>query len=497
VNPKWKTQLRSVWNRSPLVIAIALILTLSGVALVASNTRADAFGSVDSSVLSQKPVHEMITRVLACTSDKRPTNCFEPGSMSILAGGKGSFGAVGEPDNPLDGFPNPASRHCDEGDYGDGTNRTQAEAWAEVSKCVALYQQYLNFSVASAAGLLNASGAIDPSATTITNIFGGASNACSFPDPAKGNTSSDNAKCNVLNGMGRALHIHEDVWSHSNWGDLADPATPIATKVGSVVSNPPGLGRTDDPSFLAYPGPVATSFPEGFITGCDDSVTSWSCGNRYSHSQISKDNGTVDPVTCIGTGPMTPRGKVIVDGTSNFQRAVTGACGAALRTWSDLKSALVATYGADAAAKMIHAISTDTPTTTCRVSGSAAQATAAPTGNNSSARAFTINVVNTSSSALTCGDAILNSGQWANYPANVIEPSAQNSWRTQSAGVATGTSGSVTFTSASAGSSVVIAWSNPFVGSNSSSCTPTGGLKCVTSGGSGNDATLTVTVSGS
>ena len=488
---------RNFGKRGSFLVALIAVIAAAGLFVGSSVNQADAFGSVDSSVLSQKPVHEMITRVLACTSDQKPADCFEPGSIAVLAGGSGTFGAVGEPDNPLDGFPNPAARHCDEGDYGDGTNRTQAEAWAEISKCLALYQQYLDFSVASAAGLLDKNGSVIASETKITNAFGGVTNACSFPDPAKGNTSSDNAKCNVLNGLGRALHIHEDVWSHSNWGDVADPATPIATKVGSVVGNPPGLGRTEDPAFFAYPGPIPSTYPEGFLSGCDDSVTAWSCGNRYSHSQLSKDNGTVDPVTCVGTAPMTTRGKVVVDGISNFQRAVTGACGAALRTWSDLKAALVSKYGADAGAKMAQAIANDTPVTACRVSGSAAQSLVPPSGDTTSARAVTITVVNTSSAPLACGDAVLNGGQWASYPPDQIGAGTQGNWRTQSAGIATGTSGSVSFTAGSAAKSITITWSNPYVGSNTSSCSATGGLQCSTSGGSGTNAALTVTASGS
>ncbi len=488
---------RNFGKRGSFLVALIAVIAAAGLFVGSSVNQADAFGSVDSSVLSQKPVHEMITRFLACTSDQKPADCFEPGSIAVLAGGSGTFGAVGEPDNPLDGFPNPAARHCDEGDYGDGTNRTQAQAWVEISKCLALYQQYLDFSVASAAGLLDKNGSVIASETKITNAFGGVTNACSFPDPAKGNTSSDNAKCNVLNGLGRALHIHEDVWSHSNWGDVADPATPIATKVGSVVGNPPGLGRTEDPAFFAYPGPIPSTYPEGFLSGCDDSVTAWSCGNRYSHSQLSKDNGTVDPVTCVGTAPMTTRGKVVVDGVSNFQRAVTGACGAALRTWSDLKAALVSKYGADAGAKMAQAIANDTPVTACRVSGSAAQSLVPPSGDTTSARAVTITVVNTSSAPLACGDAVLNGGQWASYPPDQIGAGTQGNWRTQSAGIATGTSGSVSFTAGSAAKSITITWSNPYVGSNTSSCSATGGLQCSTSGGSGTNAALMVTVSGS
>jgi len=33
--------------------------------------------------------------------------------MNQLAGTGGTFGGAGEPDNPLDGFPNPSARHCD------------------------------------------------------------------------------------------------------------------------------------------------------------------------------------------------------------------------------------------------------------------------------------------------------------------------------------------------------------------------------------------------
>lgn len=477
------------------IISVALlgVTLIAGVMITSSNQRAEAFGSVDSGLLSQKPVHEKITRVLACTSNQKPANCFEPLSINVLAGSTGTFGAVGEPDNPLDGFPNPAARHCDEGDYGDATPRTQEQAWPELTKCIALYQQYLDFSVTNAAGLLDASGDIDPTATRITNAFGSVTGACAFPDPAKGNTSSDPAKCAVLNGMGRALHIHEDLWSHSNWGDVADPNVAIGTLVGSVASNPNGLGRTDQPSFFAYPGPVATTFPEGLISGCDDSVTAASCGNRYSHSQVSKDNGTVDPLTCTATDPMTPRGKVVVDGVSNFQRAVTGACGAALRTWNDLNNALIAKYGRAAADKMLRAITDDTPTTDCSVGGTAALASSSPAGVLTTARSTTITIDNQSNTSFSCGDAILDSGEWANYPPDTLAAGTSSQWRTQSAGVMTGTSGSASFISST--STVTVVWSNPFLGSNSSTCSTTTGLTCVVAGGSGDDATMTVTIS--
>ena len=188
VNPRRRFRTRGAIATLTVLLAVSLG---AGTLLTTSANRADAFGSVDSALLSQKPVHEWITRTLACPSDQRPNICFEPLSIDVLAGSRGNFGAVGEPDNPLDGFPNPAARHCDDADYGEVTVRDRAAAWAELSKCIALYQQYMDFAVISAAGLLDGSGAIDPAAVRITNSFGSVANACSFPDPAKGNTSSD------------------------------------------------------------------------------------------------------------------------------------------------------------------------------------------------------------------------------------------------------------------------------------------------------------------
>ena len=184
-----------------LLLAGLFVAALATSAVATRTPSAEAFGTVDSSVLDQKAVHEKITRVLGCTSTQAPEHCFDTMSMSALAGQSGTFGAVGEPDNPLDGFPNPAARHCDDGDHGYGSPHSPADAASALSECLSYYQQYMQFAVDSAGPLLGADGTIDAVQTRVTNAFGTA-NGCAFPDPVKGHTSNDSAKCNVVNGLG-------------------------------------------------------------------------------------------------------------------------------------------------------------------------------------------------------------------------------------------------------------------------------------------------------
>lgn len=489
-------------TRSRIISICTVVLLLTGLVLATGLDRptpAGAFGSVDLAILGQKSVHEKITRSLGCAADSPVTNCLQPTSLDVLAGRSGTFGAVGEPDNPLDGLPNPAARHCDNIDYGYTSYQTIQEAQVSFDNCLEWFQSYMDFSVVSAAKLLKADGTIDPAATDLTNFYGSTTNACSFPDPKKGNTSNDSAKCNVLNGLGRALHAYEDIWSHSNWADLADPAKPVD------LTNPKGLGNTQQPSFMAYPGPRSGTIPTDMVSGCDDSIsrsecqrdaggTSGSTQYRTAHSVLNKDNGDVQAGSCAATNPSTVRGKVVVDGISNFSRAVTGACGAAKRAWSDLQDALVAKYGSVAAASMIRAISHDQPLTECAVGGSAAKATSPPVGEESSTRTVTILVTNSTSSPLDCGSATLDGGEWASYPPDVIAAGATGRWRTQSNGFATGTEGSATLILGSSSASVTIRWSNPFWGSSAYSCDATAGYTCSVTTAKGSDSTLTATL---
>lgn len=476
-------------SRAPrALLALALVALTLAAGVIVRQQPADAFGTVYIPKL-QRPVHEAVTRVLSCTSTQKPSDCFDPVGMQLLAGGGGTFGAVGEPDNPLDGNPNPAARHCDDGDYGYGSAHTREAAAAEITKCLDHYQRYMRFAVDSAAKLLEPDGSIDPAATDLVNFWGSTYNACKLPDPNKGNTSGDSAKCNVLNGLGRALHIYEDFWSHSNWGDLADPSA------AESLTNPSGLANTAQPPFFAYPSAAPTSFPDGLVSGCDDSLPLNECKGRTAHSNVNKDSGeAVSPDTCTVGDPMTTRGKVVVDGTSNFRRAVTGACGAALRAWEDLRAALVSTYGQAKATNMVRALTRDTPLTGCALSGSAAKAKAPPVGNRSSARSVTVTVVNGTGVALSCAQAVLDGGEWANYPPDALAPGATSVFRTQSNGVMTGTEGTVKFAVAGSSSLVSARWENPYVGSNAYSCDAGPGFACKVDGGKGYDSSVTFTI---
>ena len=485
--------------RSTLLVITVVAASLAVVALVGLERPdpAAAFGSVKIAGTNQRPVHEGITRTLGCSAVDPVTDCFQGLSLDILAGRNGTWGAVGEPDDPLDGSPNPAARHCDDIDYGYGSYHRKDEAQVEFNKCLEWYQAYMDFAVASAGKLLRPDGSIDPLQTDIINRFGSTYNACKFPDPKKGNTSDYSAKCNVLNGLGRALHNYEDIWSHSNWGDSADPSKAVG------LENPNGLGNTAQPAFMAYPGPITSPIPDGFLSGCDDSIPAandcyrlFSGDKRTAHSMVNKDNGTVDARTCTASDPLTTRGKIVVDGVSNFQRAVTGACGAARRAWTDLRNALIAKYGAANAAAMVRAVTFDHPLTSCSVSGSAAKSDAPPVGDVPSARTVTVFVVNRTSKPLSCGAAILDGGEWASYPADSIAPGATARWRTQSNGFMTGTEGRATFRIGSGPADFTIGWNNPYAGSNSYSCGAPAGYTCDRTGGSGNDSSITVTFSG-
>jgi hypothetical protein len=44
---------------------------------------------------------------------------------------------------------------------------------------------------------------------------------CRFP-------GDNRAKCQAIEGFGRALHGAQDFYSHSNWTDVADPNKPIS-----------------------------------------------------------------------------------------------------------------------------------------------------------------------------------------------------------------------------------------------------------------------------
>lgn len=310
-----------------------------------------AFGTYNSpSVLGQQAEHERITRVLA-------QDGFAPRTLDLLAGTAGKLGAVGAPDDAVDSslVPGkglgPGEKHCDNGDYLDlaGYPQSRDTAARELTTCFRYYEQLLDRALDAAAAMVDEAGAV--------NAKEAAAASCSFPY-AMGKRDKS-AKCEVLNRLGRALHLAEDFWSHTNWADSADSGQPIS------IQNPPGLGRTDVPDGLRYPGGGSAAVPDGLISGCDDSVPvlgAIECKGRVTHSVLAKDNGNINAGSCGGASPTSkyPRAAVTGDtGRQNFSLAVCGAMAQAQQTWRDLANAIVATYGSPRGDLIVEAITSD------------------------------------------------------------------------------------------------------------------------------------------
>jgi hypothetical protein len=311
-----------------------------------------AFGTYNSpSVLGQQAEHERITRVLA-------QDGFAPRTLDLLAGTAGKLGAVGAPDDAVDSslVPGrglgPGEKHCDNGDYLDlaGYPQSRDTAARELTTCFRYYEQLLDRALDAAAAMVDEAGTVNAKEATAAS--------CSFPYAI--GKRDKTAKCEVLNRLGRALHLAEDFWSHSNWADAADPGKPIS------IQNPPGLGRTDAPDGLRYPGGGSATVPDGLISGCDDSVPvlgAIECKGRVTHSVLAKDNGSINAGSCAGASPTSkyPRAQVTGgSGQQNFSLAVCGAMGQAQQTWRDLASAIVATYGSPRGDLIVEAITSDT-----------------------------------------------------------------------------------------------------------------------------------------
>jgi hypothetical protein len=439
---------------------------------------AGAFGTING--LGQNAEHEKITRVLACTSTPVPANCFQQESLNLLAGRPGTFGAVGAPDIPPYLFGNPQN-HCDDADYnitGATTYpQTEAQAHQRLVDCITQAQQRLTSAVNLASGLLS-NGAINPQA-------GRSDVTCSLPTGI--NASDKTAKCSVINQLGRALHTAEDFWSHSNWADVADSSKPISS------SNPPGLGRSDVPLYFLYPAAGNWQFPANLVTGFDDSGPFTKCGDRICHSNLNKDNGSINPNNGATSNPSTTRGKV----ANNFQRAVTGARAQVVATWNSFVTGLQTKYGAGPAALMVRALTNDTPWTTCQLGGSAREARTPPVGDKGAARTVSGKIVNEIGHPFNCTSANIDYGEWGVMAPDSVGVGATGTFKALSNG--SSTIGNVTYTSPS-GTTLKISWSNPWVGSNSYGCdvggASSGQYRCTIGGKqSGFDSSPTFTVS--
>lgn len=335
-------------------LRVSVIAIVSVGTLVLASSSAGAFGSLN--IVGQNAEHEHVTREIG-----KADPAWQPNSLSMLAGKDGNLGGVGAPDRPWDTSSNvlkgsgPAYKHCDDGDYLAKAGYPQSKSAAQTAfeDCIDYYQSLVERAVVYSGKLVKSDLSVNPSVFQDTDRIPSTfkpDNVCKY----KFSMAADDGgpKCDVMNALGRALHMAEDIYAHTNWADLADPTRPIS------VSNPPGLGRTDIPSFLRFP--ADTVVPDGLISGCDDTASgTQNCDNRVSHSGLAKDNGEINDDGSTSPTTKYPRGDVIVDGVTNFQRAVEGGKKQAVSTWEDFKAAVVQKYGTARGEKIISVIQSD------------------------------------------------------------------------------------------------------------------------------------------
>jgi hypothetical protein len=332
----------------------------SSIALSVPSSAA-AFGTIEGG--GQHREHERVTRAaVACqaATEKSDGACFEPRSLDQLAGHGKKFGAVGAPDSTEISDP---SAHCDDADFLDGGYaRTRDQATANLRNCVDHLRLRFREAIDSAAGLLDGEGRIVGAEVNLD------------ADCALDPSTEQRAKCESLEGFGRALHGVQDFYSHSNWADVADPARPIG------ADNPPGLNLPAPSPVLDLRGTGAAAVPPDLTTGCyvlQDRVPGvGACDKRVTHAAVNKDNGVVDQTTGSATAPTTLRGKV----QSNFAKAVSGAIVETRHQWQDFGVALANRYGDTKGWLMACALASDDPVQDCRVPSRAAGVGAAGTG---------------------------------------------------------------------------------------------------------------------
>ncbi|KAK1831290.1 Opticin [Podospora conica] len=356
---------------SPPQILTWLLLALALPAL------AVAFGTVNG-VLGQHNEHEMVTRLaFQCPKGQKSDGmCFEPRSLAQLAGyhsnfmgfpipGAGSNGAVGAPDM-LDPIPEGPEAHCDDADFIDipGYPRTREQANAALQTCIDHLRGRFHQAWAAAARLLDDKGRVQRDMTDIKpGSFGG---DCTFAFASLQTNEGGRAKCNVIEGLGRALHGVQDFYAHSNWVDRSDPSQPISHV------NPPGLARTDRAPFLtdlAATGPInPAQIPYNLSTGCfvlpDKTPGVGGCTDRVTHHTLTKDHGIIYLNGSFGTaGPDTPRSESV---PGNFELAVQAAVEDSRAVWANLRTKLRQEFGEARGDLMICALVSDNPLRNCR-----------------------------------------------------------------------------------------------------------------------------------
>jgi hypothetical protein len=358
-------------GRGPVGRAVAAVIAMTtavGVAsalVVGAASPASAFGTI-----GELAEHEHITRAsLGCASAGAIADCFQPRSLDQVAGKQGTFGAVGSPDNPLTGELFNSAAHCDNADYVEGPEyrpEDRQRATTALLSCVQHARDMVRAGLRRAGDLLDGQGRIKPREVSLErSLFPPHPADCVF------DRLSGRAKCDVIESFGRALHVIQDFYSHSNWTDHAAPG-PI------TVHNPPGGGHGDiSPLFaLAGPPPDADDVEGWLTTGCFDTLAAGSgerlgCTDggrtRLKHAWINKDHGVINTTTgatsCIlrGNNVCTQRGQV----DDNFARAVHAAITDTRRQWRDFAEAVRFTYPGQRGVRIVCALTHDNPTATC------------------------------------------------------------------------------------------------------------------------------------
>lgn len=296
---------------------------------------AGGFGTVR--MLGQDAEHERITRRALTCGTTSGADCFARRSLDEVAGKSGTWGGVGYPDDPRAGLMSSSAAHCDSGDHlpSPGYPQSAVAARARLDGCRDWMVSNMDDAVAEAARLLDAKGAVVASETKLD---------CSFGNSVAG------AKCRTLQKFGAVLHASQDFYSHSNWTDRPAPG---ATGTG----NPPGLGQSGPAAWISLRAPA--TFPAGLISGCYEGFPeAFNCGGRVKHATLNKDTGVIDPV--LGAGS-TSRGQI----NGNFKRAVEAAVADSRDKWALLRERLVGRYGEVRGAKMVCALTRDTPARDC------------------------------------------------------------------------------------------------------------------------------------
>lgn len=311
--------------------AIAVVLWAS-----VAPQMATAFGTVNG--LGQAAEHEHITRY--ALKDEG----IGAATLARLAGQKGSLGAIGAPDDLTGDLVFVARAHCDNGDNLaiEGYPQAPADAQAALEACRGWIDGSVKAAVAAAGGLVSASGVIQSGQLAM--------DSCAFKA-----TTTDTAKCEVLENLGFALHAAQDFYAHSNWVDQAAGGGPSPT-------NPPGLGKTGAAPWLSLR--QTTAFPTGLITGCFVNKPEAAFCNygltlrsRVKHAALNKDTGPISDTTGATGHGTSDRGAI----NNNFERAVGAAAADTRDKWRLLAELIKAKYPGARGDKITCVLRADTP----------------------------------------------------------------------------------------------------------------------------------------